>query len=89
MGLKTWPKEVIGLYLGTVDKAGVLSAAEGSGVKDVSELKCEAFFYLGQEALARGSLQEAGALFRQALDTRVSYFIEYTGSELELRRLNP
>ena len=80
---------MIGLYLGKTTKETVLSSAKNPDPKKEQEIRCEAFFYLGEEALIQGRKQDAKALFRQARDTKVTHFIEYIGAEVELKRLVP
>ena len=54
LNLQVWPKEVIGLYLGKTTKETVLSSAKNPDPKKEQEIRCEAFFYLGEEALIQG-----------------------------------
>jgi lipoprotein NlpI len=87
LNLGTWPGKVIGLYLGNTTKETVLSSAKDPDPKKDRERQCEAGFYLGEEALRQGKRDEAVTLFQQAVETRVTNFIEYTGALDELKRM--
>jgi lipoprotein NlpI len=89
LNLQVWPKEVIGMYLGKTTKETVLSSAKNPDPKKDREQYCEANFYLGEDALRQGKRDEAVTLFQQAIETRVTNFIEYTGALSELKRLTP
>jgi lipoprotein NlpI len=64
-----------------------LSAATNSDPKKDREQHCVAFFYLAEYALIKGKPDEAKRLFQKAIDTGVTYFAQYTGSQAELKRL--
>ena len=55
-------------------------------VKD-KEQHCEAYFYLGEQALRQGKTDEAKSFFTQTVETGVVDFIEYTGARVELNRI--
>lgn len=82
-----WPGQVIDLYLGKIPQEDVLTAASDPDEKRDRERHCEAFFYLGESALATGKRSEAKRLFQLSLDTGVYSFIEYAGAQAELKRL--
>ena len=86
LDLNVWPGPVINLYLGRTTPQSVLAAANSTDPKKDREQHCEAYFYLGQKALLDGKLDQAKALFQQALQTHVTSFLEYMGSQAELQR---
>ncbi len=51
-------------------------------------LLCEAYFYVGEYLLLQGRRDEAVTMFRRALDTGVTKFLEYTGAKVELERIS-
>ena len=83
-----WPAPVIDLYLGKATAEMVLSAANDKDPKKDREQHCEAYFYLGEYALVSGKADEARRLFRQAIDTSVTNFVEYRGAQEELKRIS-
>jgi len=89
LNLSKWPGPVLALYLGNAAPEALLPAARDSDPKKQREQQCEAYFYLGQQALLRGDRAEAIRLFRAAVDTGVTDFIEYQGAQMELKRLSP
>jgi lipoprotein NlpI len=85
--LTEWPGPVINLYLGKATAATVLTAAVDSDAKKDQGRHCEAYFYLGEQALIAGKRVEAKGLFQQSLDTGLTTDSEYTGAQAELKRL--
>jgi lipoprotein NlpI len=85
--LTDWPGPVIQLYLGNMTTSEVLSAAADPDAQKNRELHCEAYFFLGEQALIAGRRIEAKRLFQQSIDTGVTSFVEYAGAQSELKRL--
>jgi lipoprotein NlpI len=65
----------------------VLAAAKDADLKKAAKQRCEAYFYLGQQALIAGQPDEARRLFQLALVPKLAGFTEYRGAQLELKRL--
>ena len=84
-----WPGPVADLFLGNSSTEEVLQAARDPFLDEQSQLEqsCEAYYYAGQYALLRGDQAEAARLFRAAVATGVTAFIEYSASRLALERL--
>ncbi|HVN71096.1 MAG TPA: tetratricopeptide repeat protein [Desulfomonilia bacterium] len=82
-----WPGQVISLFKGTITKEGLLSSAQSKDPVKNREQHCEAYFYLGEQALRQGKTDEARSLFKQAEETGVVNFIEYSGAQVELKQL--
>ena len=83
-----WPAPVIAFFKHELSADQLLQAVQTAGdEKDRREHGCEASFYLGQDALARGRRADAEALLRGARATCPPIFIEYQGAETELRRM--
>ncbi len=76
-----WPGQVVGLYLGNASAAAILQAAKDRDPKKDKEQHCEAYFYLADHALLRGDRAETIRLFKAAIDTGVTSFIEYTSAQ--------
>jgi lipoprotein NlpI len=87
LDLSEWPGAVVKLYLGSITPNGVLLAAKDADADPDAELRCEAYFYLGEYALLHGQRLKAARLFRQAVATNSSISFEYLAAQSELRRL--
>ncbi len=86
--LNSWPGQVVSMFLGGVTPEWVLTAAADPDLKKQREQLCEAYFYVGEYLLLQGRRDEAVTMFRRALDTRVTKFLEYTGAKVELERIS-
>lgn len=87
LDLGAWPGPVVSLYLGRAEPDRLLALAGDPDPVKRREKACEAYFYLGQYFLLKGRRDEAAKMFRLALDTGVTAFIEYAGAKAELERL--
>ncbi len=76
------------LYIGTATASDVLELAKSTDPKEDREQHCEGYFYLGERALIQKNRAKAIELFKAALDTRLTTFIEYEAAAVELRRLS-
>ncbi|HET9401467.1 MAG TPA: tetratricopeptide repeat protein [Candidatus Acidoferrales bacterium] len=85
--MDAWPASVLRFYLGELPSDAVLEAANnGDALKSVGQ-HCEAYFYLGEDALLRGKPDEAAKLFQQSISTGLSAYVEYRGAMAELDRM--
>lgn len=84
-----WPGPVAKLFLGQFNTDQVLDAARDPFLDDETQIEqaCEAYFYAGQYALLGGDKETAIRLFRAAVETGVTSFIEYDAARLALERL--
>jgi len=84
-----WPGPVASLYLGKIGVEDVLLAAKDPFLDEKTQLEqsCEAYFYAGQYALLNGDKAGAARLFRAAVATGVTSFIEYDAARTALERL--
>ena len=84
-----WPGPVISLFLGKTTPKKVLASARDPFLPKLAQLDqaCEAYFYVGQYFLLRGERDEAVRLFRKALATNATDFVEYDAAKVELERL--
>lgn len=82
-----WPGDLISLYRGSLSAQAALKAADDSNPKRQREKKCEAYFYIGQLLLTQGKKNEAIKMFRAAVATNVTEFVEYEAAKVELKRL--
>lgn len=84
-----WPGPVASLYLGKMSVEDVLFAANDPFLDKQTQLEqtCEAYYYAGQYALLNGDKAGAIKLFRAALATGVTAFIEYDAARTALERL--
>jgi lipoprotein NlpI len=75
------------LYLGKATPEQVLDAARNGNRHKLRERETEAYFYIGQYFLMNGDAKAAAGYFRNVIDLGISRFYEYTGAEVELRRM--
>lgn len=82
-----WPEPVIRMYLRSLKPEDVLASAKDADAKKNSKQHCQAFFYLGEDALLRGHTAEAIRLFQQAISTGAPGSYEYIGAMMEFDRM--
>ncbi|MCH7956561.1 MAG: hypothetical protein IIB63_03305 [Proteobacteria bacterium] len=82
-----WIYQAALLYLGKASPKQVLDAARKGDPHKRREREAEAYFYIGQYYLVNGDEKAAAGYFRKVVDTGITRFYEYTGAEVELRRL--
>jgi len=84
-----WPGPIANLFIGRITTDAVLEAAKDPFLDEATQVEqsCEAYFYAGQYALQNGDKEAAIRLFRAAVDTGVTSFIEYDAARLALERL--
>jgi lipoprotein NlpI len=88
MDMTEWPAPLIRLFLGQLTPEAVLAAADDRDPKIKKERVCEANFFSGEFALAKGAKEEAARLFRLAADGCPHYFIiERYAANAELKAL--
>lgn len=85
--LNDWPGPVIKLYLGEIKSDALLAAANNTDSAKSASQHCEAYFYLGEEALLSGKADDAVKLFQQSVATGLSAYVEYRGAVVELAAL--
>ena len=76
------------MYLGFLKPQDVLASAKDANAKKDSEQHCEAYFYLGEDALLHGHPVEARKLFQQSISTGAAEKYAYEGAEAEIGRMN-
>ena len=76
-----WPYPVVELFLGRRPPEATLSAPSKA------DDRCEAHFYVGEWHLLQGNPATAAAILKIAADSCPKNFIEYTGAQAELKRL--
>ncbi len=89
MGLEpgTWRGAVVQILLGEADEQKAVAMASRAPGKQRAGWLCEAYFYLGERKLLDGDAKAAEKLFRKALGTRATKYIEYAAAAEELRLL--
>jgi len=87
LDLKSWPGPVVDFYRGRIGANDVMAAAGRGDAKAQRDQRCEAGFYLGEQALLSGDKDEARRLLGQAVGNCDRRFIEYAGAKAELGRL--
>ena len=87
LDLDTWPGRVVSMHLGEASPDQVLEAAKRSNPKAQRELRCEAYYYIGQGLTIRGQREKAIEMFQAAIAAGPTSAIEYMGARAELKRL--
>jgi lipoprotein NlpI len=82
-----WIYQAALLYLGKATPQHVLAAARKGNPHKRREREAEAYFYIGQYLLVSGDEKAAAGYFQNVIDTGITRFYEYTGAQVELRRL--
>ena len=82
-----WIYEAAQLYLGKATPEQVLEAARKGERGELREREAEAYFYIGQYFLVNGDKKAATDYFRKVVGTGITRFYEFTGAEVELKRL--
>ena len=82
-----WPVVVARHYLDAASAADVLAEIDHSDPDAARERECEADFYLGAGRQLAGDREAAQRLFRDALATGVTRFVEYMGAKAALERM--
>ncbi len=84
-----WPVPVLHFFLGKLSAPRLLAEAKHHDRPIELERLCEANYYIGQQHMIRGRKRQAAKLFKRAVDTGISNFVEYTGAKAELATLQP
>lgn len=84
-----WPAPIQRFLLGEIDRAALLQAARDPFDLRTTEQQCEAYFALGEVALARGDTETAVREFENCVQSGIVGFIEYDLARRELARLRP
>jgi len=82
-----WLAYLIRFLLGQVTVDALLEQAAKGAPDARRERLCEAHGYIGQMAMIEGDRQKTAEHFRKCLATKVGNFMEYSSSEMELRKL--
>lgn len=83
-----WPTPVLLMFTGTMQPEEAIALAASANPRSDLMLKCEGYFYAGQEYLIRKDPEKARAAFAAAQATGVTEFLEYDWSARELERLD-
>jgi len=87
IGASRWPSPILQMYTGAIQPEEAVAAATATNPHHDLLLKCEAYFYAGQEYLIRNQKDKARAAFEMALASGATEFLEYDWSAHELARL--
>jgi lipoprotein NlpI len=82
-----WPAPIVRFMAGELTEEELLRHVGRRVSQDNLERKCETWFYIGQQRRLEGRLKEAGAAYRNALDTGVREYFEHLAAQFELERL--
>ncbi len=84
-----WPAPIQRHLAGEIDRAALLQAARDAFDMRTNEQQCEAYFTLGQIALAAGDKETAIRELENCVQSGVVGFIEYDLARRDLVRLRP
>lgn len=78
-----WPTPVVRMFAGQMTPEELLKAAKLEGKTS----ECEAYFYIGEDALIHNRPRDAKTLFQKAVSSGVLDTLEYFGARAELDRM--
>jgi lipoprotein NlpI len=82
-----WPGPIVEMFLGRLTPQELVKLAKDPNPARQREKQCEAYFYGGQQLLIEGKKGEATKMFKAAMTTNMTKFVEYEGARFELQRL--
>jgi transglutaminase-like putative cysteine protease/lipoprotein NlpI len=82
-----WPRPILDYLAGDLTESALLAKTRDEDKQRELRRLCEAHFYIGQRALAKGDRTKARAHFATSADTGVLMYVEYQFSANELKRL--
>jgi lipoprotein NlpI len=82
-----WPGPAIQMYLGSLAPSALLASASDANEGKSKKQYCQAYFFLGEDALLRGKLAGAKKLFLQSITAGSTASYEYIGAIAELERV--
>jgi len=83
-----WPGPILELLHGAVSEQQLLAAVQGEpDALRRREILCEALFYVGEQRLARGEVEQARRYFAATANLKVVYFIEHSMALAELAKM--
>ena len=89
-----WGKTLVHYLLGRMTDGELLELSQIQGElqegepQSLEERLCEAYFYMGQQALKRRQIERAANYFRLSAATNIYEFVEHNFALYELRRLD-
>ena len=83
-----WIAPVVKMLAGRITPSECLTAAEDKDEEKNKSKLCEAYYFIGQLHLIRREARAATECFEKCLATGQTLYLEYTGAEAELERLN-
>jgi lipoprotein NlpI len=84
-----WPGPLFRVYLGKLDAADALKAADKSGPKLRQRRQVQAHYFLSMLEQSRGRATVARAHFEATLETGAKHLVEYVAARIELERAKP
>jgi tetratricopeptide (TPR) repeat protein len=72
-----WPAPIARYYLGEIDEAKLLKAAEDGVPAKTREKLCEAHYYIAEVLRIAGRKDEARAHYRATVNTGITWYVEY------------
>ena len=81
---KRWPRAVVDFYNGEIRAADCLKKAESDDPKRDNEMKCEAYFYIGEALFLDGQRGKAIKYYEKCLTCHIPEFLETKEAEVRL-----
>jgi lipoprotein NlpI len=85
--LTGWPASAIQMYLGVLSANDLLASAKDADSKKSNLQHCQAYLFMGEDALLRGKSAEAKKLFQESISAGSAGSYEYIGAIAELDRM--
>lgn len=82
-----WPIPILKLYAGRLSKKQCLALAENPDPKRDNEMKCEAYYYIGELEMMDGNRDRAAELFKKCLECDILDFRETIAAKIRLKEL--
>lgn len=82
-----WPQPALAMLAGALSPQDMLAQVNRKSGDELAMTQTEAYYYLGQRALAEGDLKSAREDFEKVRDLGVLPYIEYSASRFELQDL--
>jgi len=89
LDLGEWPGPAFAYYAGQIPADDMTQIALKSASTAKWHQRCDGWFYLGEEAAARGDEAHARELFRKTVSSCNALDYEWDAAKLELKRLGP
>lgn len=81
-----WPRPVIDFYCGDISADELLEKAVSKKSKRDNEMKCEAYYYIGEQLFLAGKTVQSSVYFKKCLACGIEGFLETKCATIRLNR---